>query len=76
MSKAFTSEENPEFEVEPRDAPLLVPEGFKNYMTPEGARAFRDELHTLLSEIRRRELSWSFVGETCRRLAEPSWRIG
>jgi transcription elongation factor GreB len=45
LSKAFTKETEPE-ELEPDDAPDL-PVGVKNYITPEGMAALRDELKQL-----------------------------
>ena len=47
MSKAFTKETEPE-ELEPDEAPAL-PEGVKNYITPEGMARLRDELKQLRS---------------------------
>jgi transcription elongation factor GreB len=53
MSKAFTkeSDEGPgdEVHLEPRDP---LPAGVKNYVTPEGAAALRDELSRLEREPR------------------------
>lgn len=53
MSKAFTkeSDEGPFDEVipEPKD---LLPEGLKNYVTPEGAEALRGELRYLEEKVR------------------------
>ena len=55
MSKAFTKESgNGAFEEivpEPKD---LLPEGAKNYVTPEGAVALRNELERLEDEVRPR----------------------
>ncbi len=45
MSKAFTKETEPE-EVE-REDPAPLPDGVKNYITPAGMAALRDELKTL-----------------------------
>ena len=47
MSKAFTKETEPE-ELEPADAPAL-PDGVKNYITPEGMARLRNELKQLRS---------------------------
>ncbi len=48
MSKAFTKEtETEEAEPEAPDAPDPLPQGFKNYVTPNGLRLLRDELHCL-----------------------------
>jgi transcription elongation factor GreB len=46
MSKAFTREDDGGDERTPDDAPDL-PEGVKNYMTPDGFRRLRDELEQL-----------------------------
>jgi transcription elongation factor GreB len=50
MSKAFVKEtdDNPEL---PDEAPA-IPEGIKNYMTPDGHRQMQDELRHLLREER------------------------
>jgi len=56
MSKAFTRESD---EIPERPSPRLqgvLPTGVKNYLTPEGARAFQDELHQLV-EVERPRLS-------------------
>ena len=50
MSKAFTKETEVE-EVEP-DAGPAIPQGVKNYITPEGFEKMRAELKQLLSEER------------------------
>ncbi len=48
MSKAFTKEtETEEAEPEAPDAPDPLPQGFKNYVTPNGLRLLRDELDDL-----------------------------
>jgi transcription elongation factor GreB len=60
MSKAFTRETDTEDE-EP-DAPDPLPAGVKNYMTPAGYAALRDELRRLLREERPRiveTVSWA-----------------
>jgi transcription elongation factor GreB len=53
MSKAFTKESDEglfdEVIPEPKD---LLPEGLKNYVTPQGAEALRGELRHLEEEIR------------------------
>jgi len=46
MSKAFTREDDGAEGEAPDDAPAL-PEGVKNYMTPDGFRRLRDELEHL-----------------------------
>ena len=46
MSKAFTREDEGGDDVAPDDAPAL-PDGVKNYMTPDGFRRLRDELEIL-----------------------------
>jgi transcription elongation factor GreB len=53
MSKAFTKEENQQVdeELEKDDDPAL-PQGTKNYMTPQGAEKLRAELKKLLNETR------------------------
>src|ERR1700678_3821055 len=52
MSKAFTKEtdDNADDEVPEGGAPL--PSGTKNYMTPQGFDAMRDELHKLTRDER------------------------
>ena len=53
MSKAFTKESDGSFDSvipEPKD---LLPEGLKNYVTPEGAEALRSQLRHLEAEVRR-----------------------
>ena len=48
MSKAFTKEtETEEPEADSPDAPDPLPQGFKNYVTPNGLRLLRDELDGL-----------------------------
>ena len=47
MSKAFTRETEPEDEELP-DEPQALPSGAKNYVTPAGFAALRDELNRLL----------------------------
>ena len=47
MSKAFTKESDSEVEDDEADAPLPLPAGTKNYMTPRGFQAMRDELRQL-----------------------------
>jgi transcription elongation factor GreB len=55
MSKAFTkeSEEGPFDEVVPEPKEVLPP-GIKNYVTPSGAKALREELARLEGEVRPR----------------------
>lgn len=50
MSKAFTKEGDAE--EEDTDLPDALPEGTKNYMTPAGAAALREELRQLMREER------------------------
>jgi transcription elongation factor GreB len=54
MSKAFTRESNGDDEADDNDVPaiLAVPAGSKNYMTPRGYAALRDELARLLDDER------------------------
>ena len=47
MSKAFTKETDTEVEDDEADAPSPLPAGTKNYMTPRGFQAMRDELRQL-----------------------------
>jgi transcription elongation factor GreB len=48
MSKAFTKEtETEEPEADPPDSPDPLPQGFKNYVTPNGLRLLRDEFDGL-----------------------------
>ncbi|MCB1537732.1 MAG: transcription elongation factor GreB [Rhodospirillales bacterium] len=54
MSKAFTSEETEVEDAERPDEPPPLPPGTKNYMTPEGAAALREELRFLLKDERPR----------------------
>ncbi len=64
MSKAFTKESEQDVDGSPEgseDEPSL-PTGFKNYMTPGGARKLRDELKHLLEVARPevvRTVSWA-----------------
>ena len=46
MSKAFVKE--PDNEIDLPYEPPAIPAGIKNYMTPQGHRHMRDELHHLL----------------------------
>lgn len=57
MSKAFTRESDdlPERPTLPRLHPLLPP-GVKNYLTPDGARFFHEELNRLI-EVERPKLA-------------------
>jgi transcription elongation factor GreB len=59
MSKAFTRESDdlPERPT-PLRLPSLLPPGVKNYLTPDGARRLREELHCLV-EIKRPKLAAS-----------------
>ncbi len=47
MSKAFTKEPDPEFELDDEDEEDAAPSGGKNYMTPEGFKRLQDELQNL-----------------------------
>ena len=51
MSKAFTKETEPEDDP-PEELPPALPEGVKNYVTPEGFRRMQDELRRLIREER------------------------
>lgn len=51
MSKAFTSEDNADTDVDIEEADD-IPAGVKNYMTPEGFRQLQDELRALTNEER------------------------
>lgn len=53
MSKAFTKEDSGDQDDGGDDSPeLAVPQGSKNYITPEGAARLKAELHKLLGEER------------------------
>lgn len=47
MSKAFTKEADADDELPEEDGPVL-PEGVKNYITPEGFKRLQDEMKRLL----------------------------
>ena len=47
MSKAFTKEDDSETEADEPDTPDPLPQGLKNYVTPNGLRLLRDELDQL-----------------------------
>ena len=47
MSKAFTKEPDPDFELDDEDEEDAAPSGGKNYMTPEGFKRLQDELQNL-----------------------------
>ncbi|MDX2143381.1 MAG: transcription elongation factor GreB [Rhodospirillaceae bacterium] len=47
MSKAFVKETDAEVDDGPDDEPQGLPAGLKNYVTPAGLRALRDELNHL-----------------------------
>ncbi|MDA0341272.1 MAG: transcription elongation factor GreB [Proteobacteria bacterium] len=47
MSKAFTKEDDDAPELEEPDEPSPLPAGVKNYITPQGFAALRDELKQL-----------------------------
>ena len=52
MSKAFTKENDSEFEDDGPDAGPALPQGLKNYITPKGYRRLRDELTHLVKTER------------------------
>ena len=53
MSRAFLSESNGDFmDDDVPEAKYPLPDGVKNYMTPEGAGKIKKELSTLLNEKR------------------------
>jgi transcription elongation factor GreB len=53
MSKAFTKESDADDDdLGEEDPSLAVPQGFKNYITPGGAKKLREELKTLLNVTR------------------------
>ena len=52
MSKAFTRESDDEREMPVQRAATALPPGMKNYLTPEGAKRFREELQQLQQEER------------------------
>lgn len=62
MSKAFTKENDSEFEDDGPESGPALPQGLKNYITPKGYRRLRDEL-THLVKIERPEVvsvvSWA-----------------
>ncbi|RPI75051.1 MAG: transcription elongation factor GreB [Desulfobacteraceae bacterium] len=55
MNKAFVKDddtyEDPEIQLDPREG---IPEGSRNYMTPQGARRLREELDRLVRDERPR----------------------
>jgi len=63
MSKAFTKESDlPDDQDGPEEEDPGLPQGFKNYMTPEGAERLREELKRLLYTDRPevvRVVSWA-----------------
>lgn len=50
MSKAFTKEDDADGEEAIFDERLLLPEGSKNYMTPQGAEVLKKNYESLHSE--------------------------
>ena len=52
MSKAFTKENDSEFEDDGPEAGPILPQGLKNYITPKGYRRLRDELTHLVKTER------------------------
>jgi transcription elongation factor GreB len=70
MSKAFTRESDdlPDQPFVPRQPPPLPP-GVKNYLTPDGARRFREELNRLI-EMERPRLVASAEDPEVRRQVE------
>jgi transcription elongation factor GreB len=75
MSKAFTRESDdlPERPAQPRLQPLLPP-GVKNYLTPDGARRFQDELNRLV-EVDRPALASSSQSDQRQQLQAVDQRI-
>lgn len=63
MSKAFTKENDADLDQDgPEEEDPGLPQGFKNYMTPEGAERLREELKRLLYTDRPevvRVVSWA-----------------
>ena len=60
MSKAFTKENDSDFEDEGPDAAPALPQGLKNYITPQGYRRLRDELtHLVKTERPEVVVSWA-----------------
>lgn len=76
MSKAFTreSDDSPDDLAPPRQVPSLPP-GAKNYVTPAGARAMRDELDRLLEESRLRTAAVPDAGAAKRKRHPMDLRI-
>ena len=52
MSKAFTKEDDTNVEFEGDDDEESVPQGYKNYITPEGAKRLQEELWELKHKTR------------------------
>lgn len=52
MNKAFTKENDSEFEDDDEDVQSALPQGLKNYITPRGYRRLRDELTHLVKTER------------------------
>ena len=52
MNKAFTKENDSDFEDEGPGAQTFLPEGLKNYITPQGYRRMLDELTQLVKKDR------------------------
>lgn len=52
MSKAFTREDDRPDPDPPRRLPSALPPGFKNYLTPEGAKRLRAQLDALVERER------------------------
>lgn len=52
MNKAFTKENNSEFDDDEVEQAPALPQGLKNYITPEGYRRLRDELTHLVKTER------------------------
>ena len=76
MSKAFTRESDdlPEVPVVGRQRSPL-PTGAKNYLTPDGARRLRDELHRLVQVERPRQVASPVNPEAKRQLQVVDQRI-
>jgi transcription elongation factor GreB len=76
MSKAFTRESDdlPERPAPPRLQPSLPP-GVKNYLTPDGARRFQEELHRLVEVERPRLVTSPPNGDQRQQLQSLDQRI-
>jgi transcription elongation factor GreB len=59
MNKAFTKENDSEFEDDGPDSGSTLPQGLKNYITPKGYRRLRDELTRLVKTEVVSVVSWA-----------------